>query len=228
MAQRGAVQHMQHGCCWQVLVPVGQEQLHHVPLGPRRAPENVCGAGCAGLLPKQVCCFFDWGNISFGCLGSWESWESSSRESSESCCCWAECACRQSVQGVSLEEPCYFAQVGTTPYPWWSEGSPAAAAAAAAGQQQQQQRSTARIECARTVVPSRRRRSAHREEGLENAVLHVQYQLVNSAVKWCRWSWRSMLTIGTWQQEMQLRNVRHREAATCRRRRLAPSRPRTP
>ena len=29
MAQRGAVQHMQHGCCWQVLVPVGHEQLRH-------------------------------------------------------------------------------------------------------------------------------------------------------------------------------------------------------
>ena len=32
----------------------------------------------------------------------------------------------------------------------------------------------------------------------------------------------------SWQQEMQLRNARHREAATCRRRRLAPSRPRRP
>ena len=27
---------MQHGCCWQVLVPVGHEQLHHGPLGPGR------------------------------------------------------------------------------------------------------------------------------------------------------------------------------------------------
>ena len=36
VAQRGAVQHMQHGCCWQVLVPVGHEQLHHGPLGPGR------------------------------------------------------------------------------------------------------------------------------------------------------------------------------------------------
>jgi hypothetical protein len=36
MAQRGAVQHMQHGGCWQVLMPVGHEQLHHGPLGPGR------------------------------------------------------------------------------------------------------------------------------------------------------------------------------------------------
>jgi hypothetical protein len=36
---------------------------------PFRAPVNVYyyEAGCAGLLPKRVYCFFDWGDI-------WESW----------------------------------------------------------------------------------------------------------------------------------------------------------
>ena len=34
LAQQGAVEHMQHGCCWQVLVPVGHEQLQHGPSGP--------------------------------------------------------------------------------------------------------------------------------------------------------------------------------------------------
>ena len=99
---------------------------------------------------------------------------------------------------------------------------------------QQQQRSSEQQHSERLLtpsafeVPSWRRRSAHQVEGLENAVLHVQDQLANSAVQWCRWSWRSKLLIGTWQQEMQLRNARHRGAAACRRRRFAPTRPRTP
>ena len=57
----------------------------------------------------------------FGILGSWESWESSSRGSSsrESCRVTRVHAghsvrAGQNVQGVSLVEPCYFAQVGTT------------------------------------------------------------------------------------------------------------------
>jgi hypothetical protein len=90
----------------------------------------------------------------------------------------------QSVQGVSLVEPCYFAQVGTI----LPLVAPAAAAAATGQPQQQQQRSTARTERARSklVVPRRRRRSAHQVRGRsrEHAVLHVQDQLVaNSAVQ---------------------------------------------
>jgi hypothetical protein len=70
---------------------------------PFRAPVSVCGAGCAGLFPKRVCCFFDWGNI----------WESGSRDDLRNRVGQSVHA-GQSVQGVSLEEPCYFAQVGTT------------------------------------------------------------------------------------------------------------------
>ena len=31
VAETKLVKHMQHGCCWQVLVPVGHEQLRHGP-----------------------------------------------------------------------------------------------------------------------------------------------------------------------------------------------------
>jgi hypothetical protein len=120
-----------------------------------RAPENVCGAGCAGLLPKRVCCFFDWGNI-------WESWLGNlgnlvlgNLRNRAGACCGAGQSVRagQKVCRAYLLWSLVILPRLAPPYPWWSEGSPPPPAAAAAGQQQQQQRSTARTERARSPEP---------------------------------------------------------------------------
>ena len=87
---------------------------------PRSERQKMCaGQGVRGFFPSGSA-VSSIGAI-FGILGSWDSWESSSRESSsrESCRVTRVHAghsvrAGQSVQGVSLVEPCYFAQVGTT------------------------------------------------------------------------------------------------------------------
>ena len=92
-----------------------RDRLKH----PSERQKMCAGQGVRGFFPSGSA-VSSIGAI-FGILGSWESWESSSRESSsrESCRVTRVHAghsvrAGQSVQGVSLVEPCYFAQVGTT------------------------------------------------------------------------------------------------------------------
>ena len=101
----------------QVSVGFSPPRLQRAP--PSERQKMCAGQGVRGFFPSGSA-VSSIGAI-FGILGSWESWESSSRESSsrESCRVTRVHAghsvrAGQSVQGVSLVEPCYFAQVGTT------------------------------------------------------------------------------------------------------------------
>jgi len=154
---------------------------HPLPSARKGVRGRVCGASSqAGLLFLQL------GQYQCGSLGSWESWEPSSRGNLRNRAGASAMLGRACVRGKVCRAYLLWSLVIlprlAPPYPWWSEGSPAAAAAAAA-EASSSNSSAAPLAPSVLVFPSRRRRSAHQEEGLDNAVLHVQDQLANSAVE---------------------------------------------